>query len=90
MKSFQIKKTKKETIDTTIKDIRNLFELEKGNKAIKDRTIRDIRKSYLKDIINGTWKIQLTMKFNFIYSKDDNDENHEMHSKRDNIEIMID
>ena len=35
-------------------------------------------------------KIQLTMKFNFIYSKDDNDENHEMHSKRDNIEIMID
>ena len=90
MKPFQIKKTKKETIDTTIKDIRNLFELEKGNKAIKDRIIRDIRKSYLKDIINGTWKIQLTMKFNFIYSKDDNDENHEMHSKRDNIEIMID
>ena len=90
MKSFQIKKTKKETIDTTIKDIRNLFELEKGNKAIKDRIIRDIRKSYLKDIINGTWKIQLTMKFNFIYSKDDNDEKHEMHSKHDNIEIMID
>ena len=89
MKSFQIKKTKKETIDTTIKDIRNLFELEKGNKAIKDRIIRDIRKSYLKDIINGTWKIQLTMKFNFIYSKDENDEKHEMHSKRDNIEIMI-
>ena len=89
MKSFQIKKTKKETIDTTIKDIRNLFELEKGNKAIKDRIIRDMRKSYLKDIINGTWKIQLTMKFNFIYSKDENDEKHEMHSKRDNIEIMI-
>ena len=30
------------------------------------------------------------MKFNFIYSKDGNDEKHEMHSKRDNIEIMID
>ena len=30
-------------IDTTIKDIRNLFRLEKENKAIKDIILRDIR-----------------------------------------------
>ena len=47
---------------------------------------------HLKDIINNlkksdTWKNQLTIKINFISSKD-NDEERVMHSKRDNIEIM--
>ena len=36
-------KSKKETSDTTIKGIRNLFRLKKGNKEIKDRILRDIR-----------------------------------------------
>ena len=50
-------------------------------------------RSYLKDIINnikksGTWKIQLTMAINFI-SSIDNDEERVMHSKSDNIEIMV-
>ena len=49
---------------------------------------------YLRDIINDlkqsdTWKIQLTITINFISSKDDNDEERVMHSKSDNIEIMI-
>ena len=48
---------------------------------------------YLKDIINDlkksdTWKIQLTIAINFISSKD-NDKERVMHSKSDNIEIMI-
>ena len=48
---------------------------------------------YLKDIINNlkksdTWKIQLTIANNFISSLD-NDEECVMHSKSDNIEIMI-
>ena len=48
----------------------------------------------IRDIINdlkrsSTWKIQLTITINFISSKDDNDEEHVMHSKSDNIEIMI-
>ena len=48
---------------------------------------------YLKNITNnlikcGTWKIQLTMSNNFISSLD-NDEQGVMHSKSDNIEIMI-
>ena len=34
-----------------------------------------------------TWKIQLTIAFNFISSKDNNEER-VMHSKSDNIEIM--
>ena len=47
---------------------------------------------YLKDIINDikksdTWKIQLTIKINFISSKDD--EEPVIHLKSDNIEIMI-
>ena len=49
---------------------------------------------YLKDIINdlkksGIWKIQLTISINFISSRDDNDEEPIIHSKSDNIEVMI-
>ena len=33
----------KETDDTTIKDIINLFSLKKESEAVKDRVIRDIR-----------------------------------------------
>ena len=48
---------------------------------------------YLRYIINnlkklGTWRIQLTITNNFIFSIDNN-EQHVMHSKSDNIEIMI-
>ena len=48
---------------------------------------------YLKDIINNlkksdTWKVQLTIVNNFIFSID-NDEEHVAHSKTDNVEIMI-
>ena len=57
MNLFQIKKSKtilqlrmeisfqnkRETYDTTIKDIRNLFTLKKENEAIKDKIIRTIR-----------------------------------------------
>ena len=47
---------------------------------------------YLKDMINnhkarGEWKIQLSMKINFVSSKDNN-ETRTMHTKSDNIEIM--
>ena len=50
-------------------------------------------KSYLQNIINcirktDIWEIQLTTAVNFISSKD-NDEERVIHSKGDNIEIMI-
>ena len=59
-KSFQIGKTKKGIIYTTIKDIRNIFRLEE-NGEIKDRVLRDIRNVFrlerenkvIKDIILG-------------------------------------
>ena len=35
------------------------------------------------------WKIQSTITINVISSKDDNDEEHVMHSKSDKIEIMV-
>ena len=38
-----MEKLKKDTTDTTIKDIRNLFRLQKENKAIKQRILRGIR-----------------------------------------------
>ena len=52
-----------------------------------------IIRPYLKDIINNlkkseTWKIQLTIVINFIFSKY-NDEERLMHSKSYKIEIMI-
>ena len=50
-------------------------------------------KPYLKDIINNlnksdTWKTQLAIAINFMASKD-TEEERVMHSKGDNIEIMI-
>ena len=39
---FRLKKLKKETIDTTIKIIRNLFIPEKENEKMKDRILRDM------------------------------------------------
>ena len=51
------------------------------------------KKTYLKDINNlkkiDMWKIQSTITINVISSKDDNDEEHVMHSKSDKIEIMV-
>ena len=49
---------------------------------------------YLIDFINDlkqsdTWKNQLTIRINFISSKDNKDKKHVMHSKSDNIEILI-
>ena len=35
------------------------------------------------------WKIQLSAEINFISSKPDSDETHTMHTKSDNLEIMI-
>ena len=63
------------------------------NKTLSvEEYLNKIRPS-LKDIINNlkksdTWKIQLTTENNFI-SSIDNAEEYVMHSKIDNIEIMI-
>ena len=63
------------------------------NKTLSIKEYLDEIKPYLKNIINNlsksdTHKIQLTIAINFIFSKD-TDEEHVMHLKRDNKEIMI-
>ena len=60
---------------------------------IKVKTYFNKIRWYLKDILNNlknsdSWKTQLTVAINFISSKN-NDEDCVMHSKSDNIEIMI-
>ena len=72
-------------------------------KSKSDRKTLSVKKylnkirPYLKDIINDLkksvkWKIQLTITISFISSKDNDENNDEecvMHSKSDNIEILI-
>ena len=63
------------------------------NKILSVEKYLDKIGPYLGEIINDlkqsdTWKIQLTVRINFISSTDDNDEDRTMHSKSDNIEIM--
>ena len=64
-----------------------------GNKTLSIEEYLNQIRPYLKDIINDlqkvdTWKIKSTIAINFMSSKD-NDKDREMHSKSDNIEIMI-
>ena len=63
------------------------------NKTLYVEEYLDKTTPYLEDVINNlkksdSWRIQLTLANNFIYSVD-NDEEHLMHSKCDNLEIMI-
>ena len=74
----------------------NYIESEKNgdrNKALSVEEYLNKIRPYLKDIINhlkksDTWKIQLTIANNFI-SSIESDEESAMHSKSDNIEIII-
>ena len=73
--------------------------IEYESKGDKDKTLSieeylHMIKSYLNNIINdhktqGEWKIQLTIPINFISSQDSN-ETRNMHTKSNNIAIMID
>ena len=64
------------------------------NKILSDEEYRSKIRPYLQDIINDLrksviWKIQLTIKINFISSKD-GEEEHIMYSRSDNIETIND
>ena len=74
----------------------NYIEYESNNDRNKTVSVEDYLnkvRPYLEDIINNPkksdmWKIQITIAINFVSSKN-NDEEHVMHSKSDDIEIMI-
>ena len=73
---------------------KNYIEYESGrNKTLSVEEYLNKIRPYLKDMINNLkksnkWKIQLTIANNII-SSIDNDEERAMHSKSDNIEIII-
>ena len=81
--------------DIVIRNNKNLSEYEKKEEnyykpVICGVTIIFNAKVTLIEIkMENTWKIQLTITIIFISSKDDNDKEHVMHSKSNNIEIMI-
>ena len=115
---FRLEKETKAIKDTTLRDIKKLFEHEEKkviklvrvsnfssnnyieyesncdrNKTISVEEYLNKVRSYLKGIINNlkisdTCEIQLTIANNSI-SSIDNDEERVIHSKSDNIEIMI-
>ena len=63
------------------------------NKNVSVKEYLNVIKPYLKDMIidlqiSDMWKIQLTIAINFISSKDV-DEQCVMHSKSENIEVML-
>ena len=66
----------------------------KGDKILAIKEYLSMIEPYLVDMINdyknrGEWKIQLTAEINFSSSKPDSNETRIMHTKSDNIEIMI-
>ena len=71
-----------------------------GSKGDKDKILiiseyLDVIRPYLVDMINdhknqSEWKIQLTTAINFISSKPNSDKTRIIHTKSNNIEIMID
>ena len=64
------------------------------NRILSAEEYLDKIRPYLRDIVNDlkqsdTLKVQLKITISFISSKNDNDEERVIHSKSDNIEIMI-
>ena len=82
-----------------VKSASNNNYIQYESKGDKDKilTIREylnMIRPYLLDMINdyknkGEWIIQLSVEINFISSKSDSDETRLMHTKSDNLEIMI-
>ena len=67
--------------------------IEDKDKTLTIKEYLDMIRPYLSDIINdhktqGKWKMDLTIASNFISFKDSN-ETRTMHTKSDNIEIII-
>ena len=66
----------------------------KRDKILTVKEYLALIEQYLRELINyyknkGEWKIQLTAEINFISLKPGSDETRVMHTKSDNVEIMI-
>ena len=63
-------------------------------KIILNMKVKEIREKYLRELLEeykqkGEWKVQLTIKVNFISLKPGFDETRIMYTRSDNIEIMF-
>ena len=66
----------------------------KGDRTLTLKEYLALIEIYLRELIekyklNGEWKVQLIVEINFISLKPGSDETHSMHTRSDNIEIMI-
>ena len=66
----------------------------KGDKTLTLKEYLALIEKYLRKLINyyknkGEWKVQLTAEINFISLKPGSDETRIMHTRSDNIEIMV-
>ena len=74
---------------------RNYVQYEsKGDKLLTLKEYLALIEKYLRELINyyknkGEWKVQLIAEINFISLKPGSDETRIMHTRSDNIEIMI-
>ena len=67
---------KRETIDSTIKDIRNLFRREKENKAIKDIILRGVRNVFLLEKHNKAIQYIIPRDFRNLFENEDEEKNY--------------
>ena len=66
----------------------------KGDKILTLKVYLALIENYLRELIKeykfkGEWKVQLTSEINFLSLKPGSDETHIIHTRSDNIEIMI-
>ena len=66
----------------------------KGDKILTPKEYLDLIEKYLRELrkeykLKGEWKVQLTAEINFTSLKPGSDETRIMHTRSDNIEIMI-
>ena len=66
----------------------------KGDKILSLKEYLNLIEKYLRELVEeyklkGEWKVQLTIKVNFISLKPGSDETHIMYTRSDNIEIMF-
>ena len=67
---------KRETIDSTIKDIRNLFRREKENKAIKGIILRGVRKVFMLEKHNKAIQHIIPRDFRNLFENEEEEKNY--------------
>ena len=67
---------KRETVDSTIKDIRNLFRREKENKAINDIILRGVRNVFMLEKHNKAIQYIILRDFRTLFENEEEEKNY--------------